>query len=95
MSHGVHVTYETTWSGAVREDPTDDHPHMVLFQTVHLPNAVDSDDRDVCAAHRQGAQFLLGDCSVHFLKETITLSVYQALSTRSGGEPVSVADALD
>ncbi|GBD35020.1 hypothetical protein HRbin36_00124 [bacterium HR36] len=56
-SHGVHVYYETTWIGAVREitDPEDDHAHMVLFQTGHLPNAPDSDDRDVVAAHRQGA----------------------------------------
>jgi hypothetical protein len=38
---GNHFEYETTWAGAVREfsDPTDDHGHMVLFQTGHVPNA--------------------------------------------------------
>jgi len=94
--HGVHVYYETTWIGAVREitNPEDDHPHLVLFQTGHLPNAPDSDDRDVVAPHPQGAQFLLGDGSVHFLRQTISLSVYQALSTRAGGEPINLTHAL-
>jgi prepilin-type processing-associated H-X9-DG protein len=95
-SHGVHVTYETTWIGAVREitGPADDHGHMVLFQTGHRPNAPDSDDRDVSAPHPQGAMFLFGDGSVHFLKESITLGVYQALSTRAGGEVVDAGDAF-
>ena len=95
-THGVHVTYETTWAAAVREitEPTDDHPHMVLFQTVHLPNAYDSDDRDVSAPHPQGAQFLMGDGSVHFLRDKLDPAVYGALGTRSGGEPVSLADVF-
>lgn len=95
-AHGVHVTYETTWFGAVREitDPADDHPHMVLFQTGHLPNAGDSDDRDVSAPHPQGAQFLMGDGSVHFLRETLSFAVYTALGTRAGGEAVSLADVF-
>jgi len=51
--HGPHFSYETTWAGAVREisDPTDDHGHMVLFQTGHTPNSPYSDDRDVSAPH--------------------------------------------
>lgn len=94
--HGVHVTYETTWAGAVREitDPTDDHPHMVLFQTGHLPNAIDSDDRDISTPHSSGGQFLLGDGSVHFLNESISYGVYQSLGTRAGSEQISIADAF-
>lgn len=90
-SHGVHVFYETTWAGAVREitEPTDDHGHMVLFQSSHAPNALDSDDRDVSAPHPQGAHFLLGDGSVHMISELIDLKVYRALSTRDGGEPTA------
>ena len=42
--------------------------------------------------HPGGAQFVFGDGSVRFLKDTINLSVYQALGTRWGKEPVS-ADA--
>lgn len=95
-SHGVHVYYETTWIGAVREitDPEDDHAHMVLFQTGHLPNAPDSDDRDIVAPHPQGAQFLFGDGSAHFLRQTISLSVYQGLSTRAGGEAINLSHVL-
>jgi prepilin-type N-terminal cleavage/methylation domain-containing protein len=93
-AHGVHFSYETTWIGAVRQDddPTDDHGHMVLFQSGHRPNAIDSDDRDVSAPHPQGAMFLLGDGSVRFLRETIDLTTYQALSTRAGGEVVAGDD---
>lgn len=95
-AHGGHINYETTWVGAVRDedDHGDDHGHMVLFQTGHLPNASDSDDRDVSAPHPLGAQFLMGDGSVHFVSESISLPVYRALSTRAGGEPLSVADAF-
>ena len=39
--------------------------------------------------HPGGAQFLFGDGSVHFLKETINLVTYQALGTRAGKEVIS------
>ena len=91
-AHGVHVTYETTWCGAVREwdDASDDHGHMVLFQSGHVPNGSLSDDRDVSAPHVGLAQFLLGDGSVRAIRVNINLTVYQSLSTRAGGEVVSV-----
>jgi len=87
-AHGVHVTYETTWSGAVRQwdDPTDDHGHMILFQSGHTPNSPLSDDRDVSAPHVGLAQFLLGDGSVRVIGENIDFGLYQSLSTRVGGE---------
>lgn len=40
--------------------------------------------------HSGGGHFLFGDGSVHFLRDTIDLPLYQALSTRSGGEVASV-----
>ena len=85
---GNHFEYETTWAGAVREfgDPSDDHGHMVLFQTGHVPNAPDSDDRDVSAPHVGFAQFLLGDGSVRPISESIDLGVYRALGTRQGAK---------
>jgi prepilin-type N-terminal cleavage/methylation domain-containing protein/prepilin-type processing-associated H-X9-DG protein len=86
--HGPHFSYETTWVGAIREltDPTDDHGHMVLFQTGHTPNSAYSDDRDVSAPHLGYANFLMADGSVRLITEQIELSVYQSLSTRAGGE---------
>lgn len=38
--------------------------------------------------HRGGAQFVLGDGSVRFLSENLSMQTYQALSTRSGRETV-------
>ena len=89
-SHGTHFEYETTWIGAVRDidDPTDDHGHMVLFQTGHPPNHSDSDDRDVSAPHSGIAQFLMCDGSVHAVEENIDLDVYRALGTMNVGEVV-------
>jgi prepilin-type N-terminal cleavage/methylation domain-containing protein/prepilin-type processing-associated H-X9-DG protein len=42
--------------------------------------------------HPGGANFLLADGSVHFLKQSIAMSVYCALGSRNGGEVIS-ADA--
>lgn len=83
--HGVHFAFETTWSGAVRDidDPTDDHGHMVLFQTGHTPNHIDSDDRDVSSPHSSYAQFLLCDGSVDTVSEEIEPSLYHDLGTRA------------
>jgi prepilin-type N-terminal cleavage/methylation domain-containing protein len=88
--HGVHFEYETTWCAAVRQfdDPSDDHGHMVLFQTAHTPNHPLSDDRDVSASHRGYSNFLLGDGSARLISENVNLSVYQALGSRAGREVI-------
>jgi len=39
--------------------------------------------------HPGGVNVLLGDGSVHFIKDTVGLEVWQALSTRKGGEVLS------
>lgn len=90
--HGPHFSYETAWAGSIREltDPTDDHGHMVLFQTGHTPNSSYSDDRDVSAPHSGYANFGFGDGSVRLIVETIDLTIYQQLSTRAGGEVVQI-----
>jgi prepilin-type processing-associated H-X9-DG protein len=40
--------------------------------------------------HPGGANFGMGDGSVHFLAETIDFQLYNALGTREGAEPVAV-----
>jgi len=86
--HGPHFEYETTWVGAVRDldKPTDDHGHMVLFQTGNTPNSAESDDRDVSAPHAGIAQFLMCDGSVHTVGEEIAIEVYRALGTMNHSE---------
>ena len=93
-SNGAHTEYETTWVGAVRDidDPTDDHGHMVLFQTGNTPNHPDSDDRDVSASHSGHSQFLLCDGSVHTVSEGIDMSVYQSLGSMNGDETVATVN---
>ncbi len=87
-SNGNHFEYETAWSGAIRDqsDPSDDHGHMVLFQTGHTPNNPASDDRDISASHSGLAVFLMCDGSVTPIMESIHAAVYAAYGTRAGGE---------
>jgi prepilin-type N-terminal cleavage/methylation domain-containing protein len=89
-AHGVHIEYETTWAGAVRDidDNSDDHGHMVLFQTGHTPNHPDSDDRDVSASHSGEALFLLCDGSAHSIGEDIDEALYFALGTMNRDEAI-------
>ncbi len=42
--------------------------------------------------HPGGVNLLLGDGSVRFMKNSIALSVWRALSTRNGGEITSSSD---
>ena len=88
--HGHHFEYETAWAGAIRDvdDPSDDHGHMVLFQSGHPPNDSASDDRDVSSAHRGFAQFLMCDGSVRAVAESIQPGLYVAFSTRAAAEIV-------
>ncbi len=83
-----HVDAETVWVGAVMEGYTDAHGHTTLFQAEHTPSSPNMDDRDAASRHDGGTNFLLGDGSVRLLKNSINLNVYQALSTRAGGEVI-------
>ena len=89
-AHANHFDYETAWAGAIRDwdEPDDDHGHMTLFQTGHVPNHPLSDDRDVSAPHVGFANFLLGDGSVRAISENVDIVLYQSLSTRASGEVV-------
>ena len=88
LSGGGHLYAETVWVGAIKEDPDDDHGHTTLFQAGHPPSSPAMDDRDAASRHDGGTNFAFGDGSVRFLKDSIALDVYRALSTRAGGEVI-------
>lgn len=54
-----------------------------------VPNHVLNDFADFGSHHPFGANFAMGDASVRLISDEIELSVYQALATRAGGEPIS------
>ena len=66
-----------------------DHAHTTLFQASHTPFSSEMNDQDAASHHDRGTNSLLGDGSVRFLKNSISLDVYRALASRSGGEVIS------
>ena len=54
----------------------------------------DGDDYDIACGfksmHPGGAQFVMGDGSVHFINESIDYKLYNELGSRAGGESVSI-----
>jgi prepilin-type N-terminal cleavage/methylation domain-containing protein/prepilin-type processing-associated H-X9-DG protein len=90
----------STWTGAVTggetrnvRDPAADEGSAALVLShcgPHLPNNPDVTDADAfSSSHPLGVNFLFGDGSVHAISQTITMTVYDALATRAGGEVVS------
>src|SRR5689334_9416671 len=63
-----------------------------LFQTGPTPSSREMADRDAASRHPAGVNYLFGDGSVRFLKSTIDLGIYQALSSRAGGELIRADD---
>lgn len=88
---GGHSVFETAWCAAVRDvvNLTDDHGHMVLFETQFLPNQIDGDDKGLSAPHSGICQFALCDGSVRAISATIDTYVYNALGTRADSDIVS------
>jgi prepilin-type N-terminal cleavage/methylation domain-containing protein len=55
----------------------------------HLPNdSIVTDADAMSSAHMGGVQFLFGDGSIHQINNSIAQSVYDALATRTGNEPI-------
>ena len=48
-----------------------------------------TNDNEIYSFHPGGCNFLFGDGSIRFVKETINPQVYSDLATRAGGEVVS------
>ena len=59
----------------------------------HLPNNPLVFDADATASfHTQGVNFLFGDGAVQSISNSISGTVYEALLTRAGGEPIGGSD---
>jgi prepilin-type N-terminal cleavage/methylation domain-containing protein len=56
----------------------------------NTPGVFDADSTS--SPHLTGVQYVFGDGSVHYLSNSIDISVWMALATRAGGEPVSFGD---
>jgi prepilin-type N-terminal cleavage/methylation domain-containing protein/prepilin-type processing-associated H-X9-DG protein len=61
-------------------------------QIIHPPNSPVGHTDEFYSLHPGGANVLMGDGSVRFVKQSINLLTWQAMSSRSGGE-VTSADA--
>ena len=97
---------EATWTGAVTgavivpegsdgvgTGPPEFASSMVLGHTGdgYSPGNPRSHVNQFYSLHTGGVHFLFGDGHVSFLSNSLDYGVYQALTTRAGGEPVSDA----
>lgn len=72
------------WQGNISEAS---EPHARIVGVAdHGPNDPHSHFEDFGSYHTGGVNFMRADVSVSFVADSIDLSVYQAMCTRSGGE---------
>ncbi len=76
----------STWTGVV--PGAAEAMARVVGSTDHSPNSAHHHFDDFSSYHATGAHFVLGDGSVRIINDQIELSVYRALATRNGGEPI-------
>ena len=87
---GVGVNYD--YPGAILAS----HSGPSLYESprvIHPPNSPLGHTDEFFSLHPGGSNVLMGDGSVRFVKQSINLLTWQALSSRSNGEVIS-ADAL-
>jgi prepilin-type N-terminal cleavage/methylation domain-containing protein/prepilin-type processing-associated H-X9-DG protein len=79
--------WHSTWAGTVAGgEEAFARTHAV---TDHTPNHADAHFDDFSSRHSGGAHFVMCDGAVRFINTTIDFGVYQALSTKIGGEVVT------
>ena len=82
-----HCIFNSMWS-----------PNFIVYPTTIPLNHMESDEGTplwyrTCgfkSFHPGGAHFVMGDGSVHFVSESISYRLYNAMGTKAGGEVVSV-----
>lgn len=72
------------WHGYISD--ASDPAARFLGSADHTPNHRSGHFEDFASRHTGGVNFVLGDCSTHFISDGIDERVYQALATRNGGE---------
>ena len=83
---GIGVNYD--YAGAILAS----HSGPSLYespQVIHPPNSPLGHTDEFYSLHPDGGNVLLGDGSVRFIKQSINLRAWQALSSRSNGEVIS------
>ena len=80
----VGLEWYSTWVGMVPEG--EEAFTRILGSCDHTPNHPNAHFDDFSSHHIGGAQFVLGDGSVHFISENIDENLYKALGTIGGGE---------
>jgi prepilin-type processing-associated H-X9-DG protein len=82
---------KATWTGAITGIA--EGQALVLGTCDHIPNHVAAaHPEDFWSRHTNGVNFALADGSVQNIHNSISATVYRALATRAGGEPVSLWD---
>jgi len=79
-----------SWVGVVGE--VDEPFARIVAVTDHAPNDEAGHFEDFRSYHPQGINVVLGDGSTHFVTESISEDIFQALGTRRGGEIASIED---
>jgi prepilin-type N-terminal cleavage/methylation domain-containing protein/prepilin-type processing-associated H-X9-DG protein len=70
--------------------PKDVTEYLIGMEIGSFGDPINSGSNEATGSyHPGGCNFLFADGSIHFLSENINMNIYQALSTRAGGEVVS------
>lgn len=76
--------WHSTWMGVI---PTGEEAFVrILAVSDHTPNHADAHIDDFGSHHPMGVHFLMGDGRVRFIGQTISTTIFQALTTKSGHE---------
>ena len=84
------IRFTATWTGVLAG--VDEAQALVLGTCDHPPNDPNGHKEDFASRHSHGVNFLYGDGTVRVIDSNIVPSVYHALATRAGAEPVAVPD---
>jgi len=80
--------FRSSWTGSVTG--AEEAQALVLGSADHIPNDLSAaHPEDFWSRHPLGVNFLYADGSVRSLSNAVSPSVFAALATRAGGEPVS------